>query len=122
MLDAFARRDADAAVELSAPDCVIVAQRSMLEGAFEGHDGVRRWLEGFFDLVPDARLDVERIIRTGRDEVVVIGSQSGSAPSGEGSFDAPLAAIVKHRDGKLTRMVLLRTHEDALAASRAAGD
>ena len=117
IIEAFSRRDVEAVVALSAPDCVIVAQRSMMEGAFEGHDGVRRWIEGYYAIIPDARIEVDRIVRTARDEVVVLGHQSGTAPTGGAAFDAPLAAISKHRDGKLVRLVLLATHEEALAAS-----
>jgi uncharacterized protein (TIGR02246 family) len=117
VLDAFTSRDADRLIDLTSRDCVIVALRSRTEGAYEGRDGVRMWMEGFYALIPDAEVQVERIVKTGRDEVVVLGHQSGSAPTG-GAFDAPLAAVAHHVDGKLDRMVLFESHEQALAASR----
>jgi ketosteroid isomerase-like protein len=117
MLEAFGRRDVEAVVALTSPDCVIVALRSRLEGAFEGHDGVRRWVKGYYEIIPDARSEIERIIPTGRNEVVALGHQSGTAPKGGAAFEAPLAALAQHDDGKLVRLVLFETHEEALAAS-----
>jgi ketosteroid isomerase-like protein len=122
MIDAFARRDADAVVALTAPNCVVVAQRSMIEGAFEGPEGARRWVEGYYEAIPDARVEVDRIEKTGHNEVVVLGRQLGTAPTAGTLFEAPLAAIAKHEDGMLVHLVLLPTHEEALAASGAAGE
>jgi ketosteroid isomerase-like protein len=116
VLDAFTSRDVDRLIDLTSRDCVIVALRSRTDGAYEGRDGVRMWMEGFYALIPDAEVTVDRIIKTGRDEVVVLGHQSGSAPTG-GAFDAPLAAVAQHAEGKLDRMVLFETHEEAIAAS-----
>ena len=119
LVGAFHRRDVEALVALTAPDCVIVAQRSTIEGAFEGHEGVRRWAAGYYELIPDATVELERVVLVSRSRVVVLGSQSGSAPIGGAAFEAPLAAIADHEGGRLKRLVLLSSHEQALAAASA---
>ena len=91
----------------------------MIEGAFEGHEGVRRWAAGYYELIPDATVELERVVLVSRSRVVVLGSQSGSAPIGGAAFEAPLAAIADHEDGRLKRLVLLASHEQALAAASA---
>ena len=119
LVAAFDRRDVEAVVALTDPGCVVVAQRSTIEGAFEGHDGVRRWAAGYYELIPDATVELDRAVVVSRTRVVVLGSQSGSAPSGGAAFEAPLAAIADHERGKLKRLVLLASHEEALAAASA---
>jgi ketosteroid isomerase-like protein len=116
-VDAFNARDVDALVEMAAPGCVIVAQRSKLEGEFTGRDGVRRWAESSYEWAPDARFVVERALPAGDDRVVVLGRQTGTAGVGGATFDAPLAVVAEVEMGLLKKAhAQYATHAEALAA------
>ena len=115
---AFNVRDVDAIVEMAAPSCVIVAQRSATEGAFTGPDGARRWAEGAFGWAPDAQFVVERVLLAPDDRVVVLGRQTGTGGFGGVPFDVPLAVVVEIEEGLLKRAdAHYVTHAEALAAA-----
>ena len=48
---AFNRHDADAALALSVPDCVMDWSRSLgpQQGVYEGHAGVQRWMDDIWE-------------------------------------------------------------------------
>ncbi len=117
-VDAFNAGDVGGMVEMVAPDCVIVAQRSRLEGAFTGREGVRRWAESAFEWAPDSRMVVERTLSASDDRVVVLGRQTGTARVGGVPFDVPLAVILKLETGLLKRAeAQYPTHAEALRAA-----
>ena len=116
-VDAFNAHDVDAIVEMAAPDCVIVGQRSSLEGPFAGHEGVRRWAESAYEWAPDSRMVVERTLPAGDDRVVVLGRQTGTAGLGGAPFDVPLAVVAELEKGLLKKAdARYGTHASALAA------
>jgi hypothetical protein len=116
-VEAFNAHDVEALVEMSAQSCVIIAQRSALEGAFTGPDGVRRWAEGAFEWAPDSRFLVERVVTVGDSRVVVLGRQTGTASEGGTPFDVPLAVVVEVEDGLLKKAdAHYATHAEALEA------
>lgn len=101
--EAFNERDVEGLVERSASDCVIVAQRSATEGPYTGHDGVRRWAQGYYKLVPDVRITLDRVRQLEDGRVLVLGRQSGTTALAA-TFDAPLALVVEF-DGRLMRAI-----------------
>ncbi|MBA3606461.1 MAG: nuclear transport factor 2 family protein [Acidimicrobiia bacterium] len=117
-VDAFNARDVDAIVEMAAPSCVIIAQRSKIEGAFTGPDGARRWAEATYEWAPDSHFVVERVLPTGDDRVVVLGRQTGTAGLGGVPFDVPLAVVAEVDKGLLKKAdAHYATHAEALAAA-----
>lgn len=105
-LDAFNARDIDACVALCTPDVELEAARSTLEGAYRGHDGIRRWAAELVEFAPDYALLPDEV-RVDGDEVTVSGRQAGTARTG-----IPI-------DDPLTARVCLR--EDLVWRARAAG-
>ena len=117
-VEAFNARDVDAMVEMTAPDCEIVAQRSKIEGAFTGPDAVRRWAESSYEWASDARFLVERVVPAEGDRIVVLGRQTGTARVGGAPFDVPLAVVVEVEAGRMKRAdAHFSTHAEALAAA-----
>jgi ketosteroid isomerase-like protein len=110
---AFNDRDLESMLRRTSEDCVITALRSALEGDYVGHDGVRRWAEGYWEMVPDARITLERVTEV-EGRTVVLGRQSGSAMTGGAAFDAPLAIVTETDGGLLRRLTAFPTHADAL--------
>ncbi len=116
-IEAFNAQDVDTLVAMVTPDCVIVAQRSNLEGEFTGYDGVRRWAETAYEWAPDSRMFVEHTTTAKDGRVVVLGHQTGTAGAGGATFDVPLAVVAELETGLLKRAEAgYATHAEALAA------
>lgn len=113
--EAFNERNVEALLERSAEDCVIIAQRSETEGPYAGHDGVRRWAEGYYELVPDVRIALDRVTELEDGRVLVLGRQSGTTARGA-KFDAPLALVVEFEGGLMRAMTAYATRAKALEA------
>jgi ketosteroid isomerase-like protein len=113
--DAFNERDVDGLIERSAGDCVIVAQRSETEGAYTGHDGVRHWAQGYYELVPDVRIALDRVTELEDGRVLVLGRQSGTTAQGA-QFDAPLALVGEFEAGLMRTLTAYPTRARALEA------
>ena len=117
IIEAMNDHDVDAVVALATPDCVIVALRSAIEGAFEGHAGVRRWIETYVEAIPDVRFEVERLRAVDDHRVVLLGRQAGTASLGGAPFDEPMAGIGEFEGGLLKRWEAYPSHAEALAAA-----
>ena len=113
---AFNRRDLGSLLSMTSEDCVISALRSALEGDFIGREGVRKWAEGYWRLIPDARITPERVTEVEPGRILVLGTQSGTARAGGAQFCAPLAIIAETSGGLLCRLKAFPTHEEALEA------
>ena len=112
---AFNERDVEGLLERSYSGCVIVAQRSATEGPYQGHDGVRRWAEGYWELAPDVRITLDQVRELEADRVLILGRQAGTTAQGT-AFDAPLAMVADFEDGLMTLMTAYPTRAAALDA------
>jgi ketosteroid isomerase-like protein len=122
IVDAF-RRGTDAInaggleIESIHPEVVFEPLRSRTEGAFVGHDGMRRFIEDTHEMFevfhasyPDVRDLGDRILAIG--SIRMRGKVSGV------ETDVPTAVIAEFRDGLLLRF---KDYGDARSALRAAG-
>ncbi len=67
--EAFSRQDADAMLELYAPDAVVTDRRAVGWGEFRGRDSLRSYYQGLFDNVSGLHEDLEVVEQ--RDDVVI---------------------------------------------------
>lgn len=84
------------------PEAVFEPLRSGTEGAFVGHEGMRRFLadtEDMFDIFQASYTDIRDL----GDRVLAIGSIRMRASGSGVETDVPTAAIVEYRDGLLWR-------------------
>jgi ketosteroid isomerase-like protein len=117
-VDAINRLDAHAVLALTHAECVFEPLRSQTEGAFVGHEGMRRFLadtaqtfELFKATYTDLRdLGDERLLAIGK--IRMRGRESGV------ETDVVSAAIVEFRD---SRMLSYRDHSDPQLALQVAG-
>ena len=117
-VDAINRLDVHAALALTHEECLFEPLRSQTEGAFVGHEGMRRFLadtaqtfEMFKATYPDLRdLGDERLVAIGT--IRMRGRESGV------ETDVQSAAIVEFRDG---RMLSYRDHAAPRVALQVAG-
>ena len=115
--EAFNAHDVERLVRYMSPDCVIVTQRSEIEGPFVGHEGVRRWAGDYFETAPDARVTLERTMALDRERVLMLGRQFGTAQTGGATFDAPLAVLVEIKGGLVMQLTTFPSHAEALEAA-----
>jgi ketosteroid isomerase-like protein len=122
IVDAF-RRGADAinagGLELESihPEVVFEPLRSRTEGAFVGHEGMRRFVADtaeMFELFNASYTDVRDL----GDSVLAIGSIRMRGKVSGVETDVPTAVIAEFRDGLLRRF---KDYGDARSAFRAAG-
>ena len=113
--DALDRGDVEAFLGHVDENVVWIAARSGVEGAYRGHEGLRKFFadneENFEVFEPDFRE-----IRDLRDRILVIGviHFRGRGSGVEG--DLPIAGIFTFRNGKLTRWEDFRDRALALEA------
>lgn len=83
--EAFSRCDADAMLELYAPDAVVTDCRQVGWGEFRGHDALRSYYQGLFDNVAALHEDLAVISERG-DTIVAsceLSAQLVDAPAGD---------------------------------------
>jgi ketosteroid isomerase-like protein len=99
------------------PEVVFEPQRSRTEGAFVGHEGMRRFIadtEEMFEVFNATYTDVRDL----GDRVLAIGSIRMRAKVSGVETDVPTAVIAEFRDGLMSRF---HDYGDARSALRAAG-
>ena len=112
---AFSRRDADAMLELYAPDAVVTDRRQIGWGEFRGHDALRSYYQGLFDNVAALHEDLTVVSERG-DTIVAacrLSAQLVDAPAGdEVTFEYALR--IELAGGLITSMEI---YEDAQAVA-----
>ena len=113
VLDAFASRNVEAIVAEYRPDVEIVALRSVIEGPYLGHEGLRRMGAELIEHAPDFVMHIEEVRDCG-DRVLVFGRQRGTVRGVP--FDVVVATVFEIKAGKVSRMEAFPTAEGALEA------
>jgi hypothetical protein len=61
VLDAFNRRDLDAALALVHGDVEFGSRLAAMEGGYDGHEGIRRWWRTILDASPDRMIEIVEV-------------------------------------------------------------
>ena len=113
--DAFSRRDADAMLELWAPDATMADRRTVGWGEYQGRDALRSYYLGLFDNV--ASLDEGLTVVSSEGDVVVVSCHTTAAlagdPDDEVTFDYAMRITVS---GGLIASLEIFEDVDAAAA------
>ena len=56
--DLFNRRDWDGFIALMAEEIQVESRLAAMEGAYRGHEGLRRWWDDVLETIPDYRVEV----------------------------------------------------------------
>jgi ketosteroid isomerase-like protein len=119
-IDAMRRGDIEALLDEVSEDVVWIAARSAVEGAYHGHDGLRRFLadnaENFEVFEPDFTE-----VRDLGDRVLAFGSFHIRARGSGVDTNFLVAGIATYRDGKLVRWEDFRERHLALEAAGLSG-
>jgi ketosteroid isomerase-like protein len=116
--DAFRRRDFEAALAFFDPEAEWRPLPMMPDqGPFHGHEGVRRFWEGWLETFQDFEAVVDEIIDSD-DHVVVMARVRGRGTDSGASVEAPrFATVWTVGEGRITRVVMYTTKTDALTAA-----
>lgn len=118
--EAVSRRDLDALGAMVGPDVEIVDPDLPGAGDFRGPRGVRQYVEQWLDAFRELEIEVERLVPAG-DRVVACVHQRGMSASG-----VPVEMRDGHvwtvQGGRVTRVEMFFTHEEALAAAGLEGE
>jgi ketosteroid isomerase-like protein len=115
--EAFGRKDADAMLELFAPEATVTDRRAIGWGEYQGADAIHSYYQGLFDNVAALREDLEVVSEEG--DVVIAECQAfahlaGQPEAGEMSFRYALR--IELSGGLITSLDI---YEDTAAAAAA---
>lgn len=116
---AFSRMDIDAMMEHYASDAIVVDERRVSLGTFQGHDQLRPYYLSIFHSA--AELHEELRVIAHRDHLVVaaceLRGRLADAPAMAAELTVPYGLVLHVRDRKIERLELYESGDDALAAS-----
>ena len=115
VFDAVNRRDLDALLTLMDDNVESVSRIVAVEGGLHGHDGVRRWWQNVFEVIPDYNLEVLEVRDVGELTVAALRTSGHGAGS-----DIPVGENVWHtarwRSGRCVWWSTFYTRAEALEA------
>jgi ketosteroid isomerase-like protein len=97
-------------------------QESPIPGPYNGHEGLRRWREDLFEVVEEARFEIDEL--TDADEAGAVVARvriTGRARFTGIAIEAPFSITAWFREGLIHRSVGYRNHADALEAAGVGG-
>jgi ketosteroid isomerase-like protein len=114
---ALARGDFDFLIEHADPEIEIVEPPN-LPGAttYRGREGFMRAIENCAGQWEEFRIDIERVIESGPDRVIVFAHHSGRGRSSGAVMDLRNVNVHTGRDGKGIRWEIFSTLDEAFAA------
>ena len=114
---AINRADGEYAVRNSTRDVVIIAARSAVEGAFVGHDGVRKFFADNALNFEVFQVRYDDVRELDEDHVLAIGTIHIRGRGAGVETDIPVAGIATFRRGKLSKWEDFRERRAALEAA-----
>jgi ketosteroid isomerase-like protein len=103
--------------DLLTPDCEIKnATTAVTEATYHGYEGALKWRSEFFDVVEDARFEIEEILATGPDFVAIANRIVGTGSSSGVPVELRWASVIWVREGKIARAVGFNSRRAALEA------
>jgi ketosteroid isomerase-like protein len=117
-LDAYNRRDAEAAIALSDPEIVwspVFARMTEGRGTYRGHAGMRQYFEDLAEFSEEGHAEFSEVHDLG-DQVLALGHVSMTFASGV-ELDQELAVLMSWRNGKCVEGRSWLSHAEALEAA-----
>ena len=115
-IDALNRRDLDAYLALMDDDIEAISRLVAIEGAFEGHDGIRRWWQTLFDIWPDFTVEVVAIDSVVGDVTLGTMRLRGRGATSDIPLHWSVCAVGRWRSGKCLWWGNYETRAEALEA------
>lgn len=119
VMDTFNRRDRDGLLALMDPDIEWTPYEVRVQGGspYRGHEGMRRWMEESFEVLPDLRVDTHEL-RDLKNVVYVQGRLHGHGAGSGAPFERTLWELLEWRDGKVVWGSTFGSEPEALEGAR----
>ena len=106
-------------LELCDPEIEIINPPQFpVRGTYRGHEGVREWLTGAFDIIDELELTAEKVMEAGDDAtIVVLLRLRGLASHTRIPIDEPWAAVLTMRNARLLRAQGYVSRREAMRAA-----
>jgi ketosteroid isomerase-like protein len=117
LIDAFNRRDEDAAIALMDGEVEAVPQMAVMEGVgvYRGHDGFRRWWSTLLDTLPDYKVEVLAVRERGNVTIAALRGRAHGRGS-EAEIEQRQWHAARWRNGKVVWWSNHPTEAEALEA------
>ena len=116
VLEAFNGRDLDTLLALADEAVVVESRIAAIEGGFQGHEGVRRWWENLFDVIPDYEVEAEEVRDLGDVTLARLRARGHGAGSAT-PLEEVLWQVGRWRGGRYTWWRNCSTEAEALEAA-----
>jgi ketosteroid isomerase-like protein len=118
-MEAFNRRDVDAAVIPGTPDFEMYPPREFVDMGFEpcyrGRAGFRKYMSAWSDVFADLRVEPVELIDLG-DRIVLLAELPGRGQTSGVPFTGKIATVTVLKEGKAVRVQAYFDHAEALEA------
>jgi ketosteroid isomerase-like protein len=92
------------------------ATTAVTDASYFGRAGARKWRHDLFDVIDEARFEVDEILATGADYLVIANRVVGRGASSGVPVELRWASVLWFRDGKLSRVAGYERRREALEA------
>ena len=116
-IEAFNRRDLDAFLALMDDGVRADSRLVAIEGGYQGHDGIRRWWDDLFDIVPDFAVEVVDTRDLGNVTLIAVDIH-GRAAGSDVPIDESQWQVIEWRETSVTWWAAHKTEAEALEAAR----
>src|SRR3954452_22868484 len=115
-LEAFNRRDLDAFLALVDSDVEFTPYTVVVQGSYQGHDGVTRWWQELFGVFPDWNVQVGEVRDLGDLTLTLLHVRGHGSESGTPVIETLWQIAEWSTEGKLVRVSNHGTKAEALEA------
>jgi ketosteroid isomerase-like protein len=116
-VDAFNRRDLDAFLNLVDRGVEFMPYVAVMEGAYRGHNGMRRWWQDVLAVFPDWHVDLDEVRDLGDLTLAAMAVSGHGGESGTPVGQRLWQVAEWTSDGKLVRASHHSSHAEALEAA-----
>jgi ketosteroid isomerase-like protein len=115
VLDAFNRRDLDAALALVHGDVEFGSRLAAMEGGYDGHEGIRRWWRTILDASPDRMIEIVEVRDLG-DVTLTRAQARGHGAVSQIPYEETIWSVARWRGKKAVWWGVFPTKAEALEA------
>jgi ketosteroid isomerase-like protein len=103
--------------DLIAPDFELKnATTAVTDATYHGYEGGLKWREDLFDVVDDARFEIDEILATGPDYVVIANRLVGRGSSSGAPVSLRWSSVFWFREGAIAQVAGYERRREALRA------
>ena len=92
------------------------ATTAVTDATYHGYEGALQWRADFFDVVDDANYEIDEILATGDDYVVIANHLTGHGATSGAPVDLRWASVFWFREDKMCRVAGFNSKRAALEA------